>query len=382
MVFISLGKIDKNLIPIIVGAFFSMLNKLLIKYKHTKLFKHKIIPNILSIFSKTLTIIPYIILKLRTKKNKNKEDKDINNNDIELIYIDMKKEQTQGKVKYIILSSVLLFIQGILVLYSLEVKSNSWIWDISATTLLYHFVLKIKLYKHHYLSIISIILLGFTIDIVFGNLQYDLSNNLLKFFFRFLREISYSFYDVVNKYLFEKKFCSVYELSFFVGLTNIILFGLFSVLNYYYLKIDNFEKYFNNFNILELIISICLIIIQLGLSLSCLITNNNNTPCHIFIIAVLGQFINYMDFSTNSIIIIVFLLLILFMTLIFTEIIEINICGLSKNTKRNIAFRAKTEDSSLENNYTIYSVNTIDENDEIIQKEKTLELNTNRIKEA
>ena len=148
------------------------------------------------------------------------------------------------------------------------------------------------------------------------------------------------------------------------------------------MKIDDFKQYFNNFNILELIISICLIIIQLGLSLSCLITNNNNTPCHIFIIAVLGQFINYMDFSTNSIIIIVFLLLILFMTLIFTEIIEINICGLSKNTKRNIAFRAKTEDSSLENNYTIYSVNTIDENDEIIQKEKTLELNTNRINEA
>ena len=148
------------------------------------------------------------------------------------------------------------------------------------------------------------------------------------------------------------------------------------------MKIDDFEKYFNNFNILELIVSICLIIIQLGLSLSCLITNNNNTPCHIFIIAVLGQFINYMDFSTNSIIIIVFLLLILFMTLIFTEIIEINICGLSKNTKRNIAFRAKTEDSSLENNYTIYSVNTIDENDEIIQKEKTLELNTNWINEA
>ena len=133
MAFISLGKIDKNLIPIIVGAFFSMLNKLLIKYKYTKLFKHKIIPNILSIFSKTLTL---------------------NNNDIELIYSDMKKEQTQGKVKYIILSSVLLFIQGILVLYSLEVKSNSWIWDISATTLLYHFVLKIKLYKHHYVSII------------------------------------------------------------------------------------------------------------------------------------------------------------------------------------------------------------------------------------
>ena len=381
MAFISLGKIDKNLIPILVGAIFSILNKLLIQYKDTKLFTYKIIPNIISVFSRTLTLIPYIILKIRSKRNKKNEDKNKNSNDIELIYIDIKQEVVSGKGRYIILSSILLFIQGIFLLYSIEIKSNSWIWDISLTTLLYYLIFKVKLYNHHYISIISIIIIGIIIDLSFGNLQNDLSNNLLLFFYRFLREIFYSLYDVVNKYLMEKKYCSVYELCFFIGLINLILFGIFSIFNYYFLKIDDFEEYLNNLNLSEIFAATSLIFTQLGISLSCLITNNNNTPCHIFIISVLGQFANYMDFSTNSIIIIICLIFILFMSLFFTEIIEINICGLSKNTKKNIINRAKTENSSFEKNYSAYSINSLDENDDInindLQRGSSLEIKNN-----
>ena len=382
MAFISLGKIDKNLIPILVGAIFSILNKLLIQYKDTKLFTYKIIPNIISVFSRTLTLIPYIILKIRSKRNKSGEGENKSSNDIELIYTDIKQEEdTTGKGRYIILSSIFLFIQGIFLLYSIEIKSNSWIWDISLTTLLYYLIFKVKLYNHHYISIISIIIIGIIIDLSFGNLQNDLSNNLLLFFYRFLREIFYSLYDVVNKYLMEKKYCSVYELCFFIGLINLILFGIFSIFNYYFLKIDDFEEYLNNLNLSEIFAATSLIFTQLGISLSCLITNNNNTPCHIFIISVLGQFANYMDFSTNSIIIIICLIFILFMSLFFTEIIEINICGLSKNTKKNIINRAKTENSSFEKNYSAYSINSLDENDDInindLQRGSSLEIKNN-----
>ena len=146
-------------------------------------------------------------------------------------------------------------------LYSIEVKSNSWIWFISITTLFYHLLFPITLYKHHYLSIILIILTGITIDLIFGNLQFDVSHNLIQLLFRLMREIINSWNDVVNKYLMEKKYCSVYELSFYTGLINVILFGILSIFNIYYLKIDDFEEYINNFDQIELLVVIGFVII-------------------------------------------------------------------------------------------------------------------------
>ena len=220
------------------------------------------------------------------------------------------------------------------------------------------------LYKHHYISIALIIILGFIIDLVFENLQNDISNNLLPLCLRFLRKIIKSLHDVIDKYLMEKKYCSVYEISLFTGLFNLILFTILSIFNYYYLKIDDFEEFINNFNKTEFLVIIGFGIVQLGLCLSFLFTNRENTPCHIFIIAVLGQFANLVDFSTYSIVIIVFLIFLLFLSLIFTEIIEINVCKLSYNTKRNIAKRAEIENLFVEKDTTVSSINSTDENDD------------------
>ena len=110
---------------------------------------------------------------------------------------------------------------------------------------------------------------------------------------------------------------------------------------------------------------------QLGLYLSALITIKNYSPCHVFIIMVFGQIAYYLDFSSNSIIIIICLIFVLFLSLIFNEIIEINFWGLSKNTKKNIIMRAESED------YTNLDINNIGEfdiisnnNEEYILKEK------------
>ena len=94
-------------------------------------------------------------------------------------------------------------------------------------------------------------------------------------------------------------------------------------------------------------------------------TNKENTPCHIFIISVIGNFANLADFSIYSVVIIIFLIFLLFMSLIFTEIIEINICNLSYNTKRNIDNRAKIDNMFVENNdSTFSSINSANEENE------------------
>ena len=64
----------------------------------------------------------------------------------------------------------------------------------------------------------------------------------------------------------------------------------------------------------------------------------------------------YIDFSGISIKVLLCLIFILFMALIFNEIIELNFCGLSDNTKRKISERAEIDsdlDSMIDKNSTI-----------------------------
>ena len=184
-------------------------------------------------------------------------------------------------------------------------------------------------------------------------------NNLKLILLRLVREIVFSLHDIVNKYAMEKKFCSVYEISFYTGLILTVLFGTFAILDYFFFNLDNYKDYFEKFNATELLVLIGYIITQLGLYVGALFTNKNNTPCHIFIIYVFGQIALYMDFSINSIAVIICTIFILFISLIFNEIIEFNFCGLSDNTKKNIMLRLNSEDSDLQKNFTIGSNNDI-----------------------
>ena len=71
MACISLGKVDKNIIIIIIGCIFSFLNRILNQYKGTLLFDYVILFLICIGISRFLTVIPFIILKIRNKQNKN-----------------------------------------------------------------------------------------------------------------------------------------------------------------------------------------------------------------------------------------------------------------------------------------------------------------------
>ena len=350
MRFLSLGKIDKNIISIIVGCVFCFFSRLLLRFPgDSDLFDHNIITNILVSISYFFTIIPFLILKYRTN-NKHKIESIKNNDleDMEDIPTITQKDITKGKLLYIFLYNFIDFVQGIIIMYSIELKSNYWILNIFIASVFYYLIFKIKLYKHHYLSMILIIVIGITLDLVLENLQYDIVNELKFVLLRLLREILCSSNNVLIKYLFEKKFCSIYEISLSNGIINTSLYIILAIFDHYFFKLDNFSEYFKKFNIHELLVMIGLMITQLGLNICLLIINKTNSPCHIFIIFVFGQLAYYVDFSKISkIFIIVCLLLILFMLLIFNEIIEINCFGFEKNTKKNIAKRARMESNDL-----------------------------------
>ena len=349
MAFIGLGLIGNNLIPILIGCIICFLSRILILYEKTELFEHAVLPNFIVDFSLLFTIIPHIIIKKQIISGYNDDKLNQEDNKKELIY----NEKTdviilmEGKYPYILLSSVLCFVQSVILMFTIKIKSNTWILDILFTLIFYYLSFKIKLYKHHYLSIILIILLGIILDLVLKNLQSDINYNVLLLLLSLSREIIYSLYVVTNKYLFEKKFCSVYEIIFFNGLIELILFSIFSIFDYYFFKFDNYD-YFTDFNYIKLLVIIGTVITQFGLFICIFYTNKKNTPCHIFIIYVFGKLAYHLDFSRNSIMIIIVQLFILILLLIFNEIIEINCFGLSKYTKKNIINRAEKEEKEIE----------------------------------
>ena len=355
MAFISLGTIGKNLIPILISCIFSFFSRFLFNYKETILFKHPLLSNLFATVSKYFTIIPFIILTIRKKKvTESFEKKGIFRNG-KIVYNNIEEEIIKGKWKFFLLSGVIFFIQGSILFFTISIKTNLYILNILITSIFSQIVFKIKLYRHHYLSIILIILTGLILDLVTKNLQNDIKNNWKSILLRFIREFVYSFHNIINKYAMEKKFCSVYEISFYTGLVLTVLFGIFTILDYYVFHLDNFKAYFNNFNVKELLVLLGYCITQLGFHLGILFTNRDNTPCHIFIVYVFGQLAFHMNFSVNSIPVFICLIFILFMSLIFNELIELNFCGLSDNTKKNIMVRLNSEDTELQKDFTLDS---------------------------
>ena len=118
---------------------------------------------------------------------------------------------------------------------------------------------------------------------------------------KYIREVIYSFHETINKYAMERKYYSVYEICFYNGLINTILLIIFSVISYYYFLMDDFDEYFNNFTTTELLVLLGYVSTHTGLFLCCLITNRDNSPCHIFIIYVFGYLSSYLiNITTNS----------------------------------------------------------------------------------
>lgn len=348
MAFISIGKIDKNLIPMIAGCIFCFLNRILNQYDGSLLFKNQIMMNIYISTSKLFTIIPFILLKINSKKVSSNDIQTIKNQQA-LKYMNKSgaKRIIAGKWGFIFLAVMIYFVNQIFFVLTIKVHSNTTILNILITSLFYYLIFKIKLYRHHYLSIILIIIVGFIIDMILGNLLFDIDNNLGLFFFRLLREVLFSLSSVVDKYILEKKFGSVYEILLTNGVITSTLFIIFAIIDHNFFGIYNYEEYFNNFNTMELLVASGVIITQLGLNVSILFTNKNNSPCHIFIIFIFGQLAYYIDFSGSNAIVIFCLIIILFLSFVFNEILEINFLGLSDNTKKNISKRAENEDNMI-----------------------------------
>ena len=111
MALISMGKLDKNQIPIIIGCVFSFLNRILNQYEGAQLLKNQILTNICIAISRFLTVFPYIILIIKNSQSKNNNNKDKALINTKINYIDQKRKAVTGKWIFIFLSSFTYLVQ-------------------------------------------------------------------------------------------------------------------------------------------------------------------------------------------------------------------------------------------------------------------------------
>ena len=346
MACISLGKIDKNIIPIIVGSIFCFLNRLLNGAK-PEIYENTILTNIVISLSRFLTIIPLIIFKIKFKQDRSYNDKnnnsDKNSKSIVLIYKN-NRIYVKGVAKYVLLSAVIYLIQSIFFALAFKATTNAWIWYILIASIFYYLMFKVQLYRHHYLSIFFIIVIGTVIDLTTEAIIVDANNEPLALVSKYIKEILFSLYNVIAKYVMEKKYISVYEFSFYIGAFNLIVLIIFSIFDNYFFHIySNYGDILNNLGGIEILKVLGVLFTQVGINLGTLFTTKNCSPCHLFIIFVFGQVAYYINFDIYRGLVISCLIIILFFSLIFSEIIEINLFGLSNNKKRNIIGRSESE---------------------------------------
>ena len=357
MALIGLGQVDRNLIIIIIASICCLSNRLLNVYGETELFNNKIYTNIVIALAEILNVIPFIISRKRSKNKSIVNDlKNIDLNEeekkFEYIYEELPdiKDEVKYKELYIILIGILFFFNYSMFVYTFKVKSNIWITYILFSSIFYYLFFKAKLFNYHYLSIIIILLTGIIIDIVEKNFEEDWSSDKKGLIISIIRLILLPFNFVIIKYTIEKKFASPYEIGFYTGIINLILFIIFGVLDYYFMKwYENYE-FIKNFSWMEILYMLGLLVTNFFVFTFCLIIDKNNSPCHIFIMFIFGQIAYYTNQENVSLVsVIISPIIILFFSLVFNEIIELNFCGLSRNTKRNMASRAK--DEIMESNF-------------------------------
>jgi hypothetical protein len=220
------------------------------------------------------------------------------------------------------------------------------------------FFTDITYYKHQKITFIILCLLEFTkssyFTFFFDGFSYS---DIWKILLNILSAILYSTFLAYIKGLMKYKFISPYKCCYMIGVINlpliIIIYFILSFFNFGNCNdkdsycVNIFELFisglFSVINIFRLIFFILIYMILMAISTKIII---DYTLYHIYIPLLFENFVkNIINMIENfNIFVTIFLSISFFieliMILIFLEIIEVKICGLNKNLKKNIELRA------------------------------------------
>ena len=369
MAIISFGNINKKILFAIFGGIFKLLSDLIVKFlrksKKIEIREHPFILGINAGLGYCISFIPFLIFKRNYEYLKQKNfdvDKKLIYNETDDYFL----EKREKKFRPWLIIAFCDFFQKLLSFIYISLY-NFWMFDILFILIFSHFILKVKLYKHHFISLMLIIIFGIIINIIY-NIYEEISE---EFFFKilntFIIEIIFSLQIVVAKYAMEYKLSSPYEICLFEGVfilvINLILLIIFTFIpmsEIKYIKntkyegkmyIDNFFQYFSKISYIEVISFIIIMLGRFGFNIFCLLIIKYFTPSHSIIILIIGEvYFAFNDLEPLWRVFIEYFIyaLLIFVMLVFLEIIEINLWGLQKNTERNISLRAGQIESIMD----------------------------------
>ena len=198
------------------------------------------------------------------------------------------------------------------------------------------FLFQKKIFSHHYISLVIYLFIIIFFQSTFYTTFIEFILLLLKFI---LNGYCFYFSLFLIKYLNTNYFVSVYLLGSFIGIER-LLFQIFII------KID-FSKIYNFTNNNIFSINIIYIILRFFYYYLYYTIISKLEPIYLYIndtiVLLLLQFIldENNKYKIKNINLILITIITIISCFIFNEVIELNFCGLNKNTKQNIILRSQ-----------------------------------------
>ena len=365
------------------------------------------------------SIIPFLIIKIRTKNTKeiekstelNKENINekgiietrtlsvvkgiIETRTISVVNYGLTNEITELKKKndkkrtiYNIIFLFILCIMGLFCylfrwLFELEEfsepkQSIGIFFEIFDYALLSYFILKQKLYKHHFVSAGIIALLLIILFII--TIPYRKNNKFfLSIVYFFFYSLCFGSYDILGKKYMIKYFITPYFFMFIVGFIDVIFLLIYELFSYFLNpSISGITFGFrNNINkVGDVFLFILDLIVEDIWNLGIWLTVYYLTPCHYFISEYISEYVYYMIearqkkdtnkfySTTNVVIFSIFYFINFLCCLIFNEVFILNFCGLDYNTRKRINQRISKEKTDLIDSQNLIEMGTEKDEDE------------------
>ena len=342
--------------------------------------------NLVVSFGEMLAIIPYLLsLKIdkdtfqgSSKRNSIKSSPSPTSKSLldkyQLEYNDYEEELSHVEFYHIILLGFIDFLQSFCTYFGNELFDNQYQLYLWSSYILFlcifnKLLLHTRLYRHHIVSFIIFFIFDILHTIIII-IDININYKKLQLIFIFISNLCFSLEIVFEKRLIEKSFISIFKLCFFLGLsttffnlTTSIITTIISIIKY---KDDNkkpkvvfsYKDYYNEMQNYSIFIEICLILVFMLLNglynIFQFVTIKFLSPNHVLITQLILALyytiiLQFTDNSINNITLIFSIIfhIICFITqLIFLEIIQLNFCGINKDTKLHIRIRSYIDKTS------------------------------------
>ena len=222
-----------------------------------------------------------------------------------------------------------------------------------------YFVLGIKQFKHHKISLIILFILSFFIFPMKGKIHLGINSdnrvNLPEFLIYILYYLLYCSMEVYEKYLMQYLFVPPYLVLFFKGIVLLVIFSIAWVILelIHYNILLNYSEMFRNIPIL-----ICFLFSYLLYHILRIQTINKYSPSYRYVSDILSQLVIFIidcisikpknDVLLYILVSILYVMIILGM-LVYQEVIVMHFWGMDENTTNIIKRRAEMDEKDFEN---------------------------------